>query len=162
MLQEFDKAVAIVNERVDPLRRFAVVNVERQYRDFVDAGERLPVHAVHVGEATNAGVEPLQLGQADGGLEIRELEVEPDTGMNVVAACSTDRPALILQFAKSHHQALIARDHEAALARRDRLVRREREAAGLAEGAEPSFAVTRAQRLRRVLDDGDPMRGGDV
>jgi hypothetical protein len=72
-----------------------------------------------------ACVEPRELRHADSGLQVCQLEIEPDARVHVVAAGAAHGPALILQLPQPDGQRLVVRHDEAPLSRRDGFVRGE-------------------------------------
>ena len=96
-------------------------------------------------------LEIVELPERHRRLEVRELEVEAERRMEVVSSGSSHRAALILQLADALRQLRVVGHEHAALPRRHRLVRRERETPGVAPRTEPPALVLAPERFRGVL-----------
>ena len=126
-----------------------------------DVHELLAVDFEDPALARKTSLEPRQLRDADRGLEIRELEVETDGPMEVVAAGSPHRPPLVLELAKTRVDPFVVSKDRSALAGRDGLVRREGEASRDTECPEGPAAPARDEGLGRILNDRDVVARGD-
>src|SRR5271157_2273992 len=124
------QGVALVNQNVGPLREFALLDVERDHGDSVNSAQTLAVTFIDTPHSASPARQVLELSQADGSLQIRELEIVAYTVVSIVASSAPRRPALILQFAKPHMQLIIIRGNQAALSSGYRFVGRKREAPG--------------------------------
>src|SRR5262249_25589094 len=128
-------------------------------RDAVAAGQLARVDLVVAPLTVETRTQIAELRDADGRLEVRELEVEADLRMHVVPAGALHRPALVLERTYAPRYRVVVRRDDATLPGRDRLVRRERERARDAEEPQIPAAAPGSERLGGVLDDGDAARG---
>src|SRR5204863_8305296 len=116
------------------------------------------IRSIDVSEPVAARIEPGELAEPDRRLQVGQLEIESDAGMDVVAARAPHRSPLILQLAQADGKGIVVGNDQTSLARGDRLVRREREASGAAEGPEILSVMPGSERLGGVLDHRNAVR----
>src|SRR5262249_6300098 len=160
--EAFDQAVAILHQRVHPLRRLTVIGIKGEQPDLTDSGKPPDVLTIDARQTFNARFQPGQLSEADARLHVGQFEVKSNARMNVVPSCAAHGASLIFQLTHSYGKRLIIGYDQTSLPGRDRLVRRERETAGEAEGAETLPPVTRSKRLRRIFNHDEAARGRDL
>ena len=100
-------------------------------------------------------VQTSQLPQTHCCLKVRQLEVETDAHMNIVAACAPNRPSLILQFSEAAVDRCITRCDNPALAGCNGLIGRERKAPRPSQCSEEAAFASGKKGLRRIFHNGD-------
>src|SRR5262249_5039589 len=140
----------------------------RERVDRRQAGERLAVPARDARPRGEELLEPGELGEAERGLDVRHVVLEAERDDLVVGerALSVPAPriaadAVEAEKAEPVRGRGVVRRHHAALAGRDRLDRVKAEDGGGAAAADRATAIPRAERMRRVLDQGDTAIGSD-
>ncbi|MFO0897201.1 MAG: hypothetical protein U0836_07225 [Pirellulales bacterium] len=98
------KAIPIRALHIDPQRAFAAGQIEAGQAHGGTIGQTLVVDCIRPALASNPLVEPLELREADGCLQVRELEVPAERWMRIVAAGAALRPALILDLTQAGSQ----------------------------------------------------------
>src|SRR6516162_5989228 len=82
--------------------------------------------------------------------------------MNVGPSRPANGPALIFELAEPMKNPFIVCYNNAALTRRDRFIRRERETAGLSKCPQAAIIESGAKAFRSILDHSDPVFGSDI
>jgi hypothetical protein len=154
-----DKAVPVIRDGVDPAESLTARNVRSRQPDTgYRSGELVRIPRPQKAEMLHPLGQLLELGETDRGLNVRQLEVEAEDGVVVVATAGPALGAsLILHAADPLGSARIACDDRTALPRRDDLGRGEGEARSVAERAERLAGMTRAERLCGIFDHREPM-----
>src|SRR5215470_12514944 len=140
----------IRDEHVDkPWSR--LVQVCRQELNVGDVAERGLIPSEELLLPLNTPIELPHLGEPDHGLQVGELEVEPERHMLVDPGA---RAPEVAQLVNAPDQIIVVGDERASLPGGDDFRRAERETADPAERAQVTSMPAGAERLSTVLEDG--------
>ena len=120
----------MLHHGIGPLGRFAGSDVEAGQENPGQIAEPSGIAEVDRPHSLKPLLQMPKLCHAHRGLKVRKLEIVSDAVVHVVPARAAHRPPLIFQLAEPSAEAVVVGQNGAALPGRDRLVGREREAAG--------------------------------
>src|SRR5262245_56939848 len=140
----------------------------REHLDRRQGGEGLAVPAGDARPRREELLEAGELGEAERGLDVRQVVLEAERDDLVVGERALPVPAprvaadaVEAEKAETVRERGIVRRHHAALAGRDRLDGVEAEDGGGGAAADGATTIPRAERVGRVLDQRDAAAGGD-